>query len=43
LAAGDVEALLEAIKPGIADVGTIKEGDEIEETEPGDQAQVEFP
>ncbi len=32
LAAGDVEAFLEAIKPGVAYVGTIEEGDQVEKT-----------
>ena len=43
LAAGDVETLLEAVKLGVADVGAVEEGDEIEETKPGDQAEVELP
>ncbi len=42
LAAGNMEALLEAIKPGIAYIGTIEEGNEVEEAEPGDKAEVEL-
>ena len=36
LAAGQVEGFLEAVEAGVADVGAVEEGDEIEETEPGD-------
>ena len=36
LAGGDVETLLETIEFGVADVGAVEEGDEVEETEPGD-------
>ena len=43
LAAGDVEAFLEAIELGVADIGAVEEGDEVEEAEPGDQTEVEFP
>lgn len=43
LAGGDVEAFLQAVEFGIADVGAVEEGDEIEEAEPWDQTEVEFP
>jgi len=38
-----VEAFLQAVEFGIADVGAVEEGDEIEEAEPWDQTEVEFP
>jgi hypothetical protein len=34
---------LQTLDFGIADVGSVKERDEVEEAEPGDQAQVELP
>lgn len=43
LAGCDVNSLCEAIKFGVADVCTVEKGDEIEEAEPGDEAEVEFP
>ena len=43
LAARDVEGVGQAVEFGIADVGAVEEGDEVEEAEPGDQADVEFP
>lgn len=43
LARGDVDAGLEAIEFGVPDVGSVEKGDEVEEAEPGDEAQVEFP
>ena len=43
LAARDVEALLEAVEFCVANVGAVEEGDEVEEAEPRDQAEVEFP
>ena len=43
LAAGHVEGFLEAVEFGVADVGAVEEGDEVEEAEPGDQAEVELP
>jgi len=42
LAARDVQRLLQAVQPGVADVGPIEEGHEIQQTEPGDQFQVEL-
>jgi len=41
LAAGDVQGLLQAVQPGVADVGPIEKGHEVQQTEPGDQFQVE--
>ena len=38
-----MEGFLEAIEAGVANVGTVEEGDEVEEAEPGDQAEVELP
>ena len=43
LAARDVEGVGQAVEFGIADVGAVEEGDEVEEAEPGDQTDVEFP
>ena len=43
LAAGDVEAFLQPIELRITDVGSVEEGDEIEEAEPRNQAEIEFP
>ena len=43
LAGGDVQGVFEAVEAGVADVGAVEEGDEVEEAEPGDEAQVEFP
>lgn len=43
LAACDVETRLEAIELGIADVCAVEERDEVEEAEPGDETEVEFP
>ena len=43
LPACDVQRFLEAVEFGVADVGPVEKGDEVEEAEPGDQAQVEFP
>jgi len=43
LTAGNVETLLETVKFCIADVRTVEEADEVEETEPGNQTEVELP
>lgn len=43
LAARHVQGVDQAVEFGIADVGTVEEGDEVEQAEPGDQAEVEFP
>ncbi len=43
LAVCHVEILLQAIQFRIPDVGSVEETDEVEETEPRDQSQVEFP
>ena len=43
LGVGHVEVRLQAFDLGIADVGAVEEGDEVEEAEPWDQAEVEFP
>ena len=43
LTAGDVETFLEAIQLRVADIGSIEKGDEIEQAEPRDQAEIEFP
>lgn len=43
LAAGDVKRCLQTVEFRIADVGAVEEGDEVEETEPGDETQVELP
>lgn len=32
----------EAVDFGVADVGAVEEGDEVEEGEPGDEVEVEF-
>ena len=39
----DVQGVGQAVELGIADVGAVEEGDEVEEAEPGDQAEVELP
>ena len=33
----------EAVEFGVADVCTVKEGDEVEKTEPGDETEIELP
>ena len=38
LATGDSEIFLKADDAGVADVGAVEEGDEVEEAEPGDEA-----
>ena len=43
LAAGDVQGFLQAIKFGVADIGAVEEGDEVEKAEPWDQAEIELP
>ena len=37
----DLQRLLQPVEPGVADVRPIEEGHEIEQTEPGDEFQVE--
>ena len=43
LAAGHFQVLLQAIEPGVSDVGSVEETDEVEEAEPWDEPEVEFP
>ena len=43
LAASDMKTCSEAVKFGVADICTVKEGDEVEETEPGDETEIELP
>lgn len=42
LVLGHVQVGEEAVDFGVADVGAVEEGDEIEEGEPGDEVEVEF-
>lgn len=39
---GHVQVGEEAVDFGVADVGAVEEGDEVEEGEPGDEVEVEF-
>lgn len=39
---GHVQVGEEAVDFGVADVGAVEEGDEVEEGEPGNEVEVEF-
>jgi hypothetical protein len=43
LIVGELEIFLEAIDLRIANVGSVEEGDQIEQAEPRDQLEVELP
>ena len=38
-----METCCEAVEFGVTDVGTVKEGDEVEKTEPGDETKIKLP